>query len=262
MACASTTSAPPPTPPPSTSTPRSASGALDLRLRLRLLLRLLGAAMGGLCAGSPAAAALCSRQPHLAQHWGPGSRISRGCGEALQPGHCKTCQAAKCTGRHAELSPALIIAAVPVLQPELPGVPGGAAGPGLHYWLRCQGQQQLPHHAGAHPSICVWAQRCWCSLSVLSVADAAGVGCHASAATSALHLLRLLCLCLVVPAPAGQRRGAVPLSHPWHGRLAFLTSFNVGPCPLQFLRELGSGAVLVSGNELRMALKAGFDPTR
>ncbi len=31
---------------------------------------------------------------------------------------------------------------------------------------------------------------------------------------------------------------------------------------LQFLRELGSGAVLVSGNELRMALKAGFDPTR
>jgi diaminopimelate decarboxylase len=31
---------------------------------------------------------------------------------------------------------------------------------------------------------------------------------------------------------------------------------------MQFLRELGSGAVLVSGNELRMALKAGFDPTR
>ena len=31
---------------------------------------------------------------------------------------------------------------------------------------------------------------------------------------------------------------------------------------MQFLRELGSGAVLVSGNELRMALAAGFDPTR
>ena len=31
---------------------------------------------------------------------------------------------------------------------------------------------------------------------------------------------------------------------------------------LQLLRELGSGAVLVSGNELRLALKAGFDPTR
>ena len=34
------------------------------------------------------------------------------------------------------------------------------------------------------------------------------------------------------------------------------------PLPPQFLRELGSGAVLVSGNELRLALKAGFDPTR
>ena len=31
---------------------------------------------------------------------------------------------------------------------------------------------------------------------------------------------------------------------------------------MQLLRELGSGAVLVSGNELRLALKAGFDPTR
>lgn len=30
----------------------------------------------------------------------------------------------------------------------------------------------------------------------------------------------------------------------------------------QFLQSLGSGAVLVSGNELRTALKAGFDPTR
>ena len=30
----------------------------------------------------------------------------------------------------------------------------------------------------------------------------------------------------------------------------------------QYLQELGSGAVLVSGNELRMAIKAGFDPTR
>ena len=28
------------------------------------------------------------------------------------------------------------------------------------------------------------------------------------------------------------------------------------------LRALGSGAVLVSGNELRLALAAGFDPTR
>jgi diaminopimelate decarboxylase len=28
------------------------------------------------------------------------------------------------------------------------------------------------------------------------------------------------------------------------------------------LQSLGSGAVLVSGNELRMALKAGFDPSR
>jgi hypothetical protein len=40
---------------------------------------------------------------------------------------------------------------------------------------------------------------------------------------------------------------------------------NVVPFPCtapQFLRELGSGAVLVSGNELRLALKAGFDPTR
>jgi diaminopimelate decarboxylase len=34
------------------------------------------------------------------------------------------------------------------------------------------------------------------------------------------------------------------------------------PCLLQYLRELGSGAVLVSGNELRLAMKAGFDPTR
>ncbi|CAN6446594.1 unnamed protein product [Victoria cruziana] len=31
---------------------------------------------------------------------------------------------------------------------------------------------------------------------------------------------------------------------------------------LEFLRELGCGAVLVSGNELRLALHAGFDPTR
>jgi hypothetical protein len=31
---------------------------------------------------------------------------------------------------------------------------------------------------------------------------------------------------------------------------------------MQFLRELGSGAVLVSGNELRLAMMAGFDPTR
>lgn len=31
---------------------------------------------------------------------------------------------------------------------------------------------------------------------------------------------------------------------------------------VEFLREMGSGAVLVSGNELRLALKAGFDPTR
>ncbi len=31
---------------------------------------------------------------------------------------------------------------------------------------------------------------------------------------------------------------------------------------MELLRELGSGAVLVSGNELRLALKAGFDPTR
>ena len=31
---------------------------------------------------------------------------------------------------------------------------------------------------------------------------------------------------------------------------------------LNHLRSLGCGAVLVSGNELRLALKAGFDPTR
>lgn len=31
---------------------------------------------------------------------------------------------------------------------------------------------------------------------------------------------------------------------------------------VEFLREMGSGAVLVSGNELRLAVKAGFDPTR
>jgi diaminopimelate decarboxylase len=31
---------------------------------------------------------------------------------------------------------------------------------------------------------------------------------------------------------------------------------------LKLLRELGCGAVLVSGNELRLALRAGFDPTR
>nr|GEX91726.1 pyridoxal-dependent decarboxylase family protein [Tanacetum cinerariifolium] len=31
---------------------------------------------------------------------------------------------------------------------------------------------------------------------------------------------------------------------------------------LKHLRSLGCGAVLVSGNELRLALKAGFDPTR
>ena len=32
--------------------------------------------------------------------------------------------------------------------------------------------------------------------------------------------------------------------------------------PPQLLCGLGSGAVLVSGNELRLALRAGFDPTR
>ena len=31
---------------------------------------------------------------------------------------------------------------------------------------------------------------------------------------------------------------------------------------LGHLRQLGCGAVLVSGNELRLALRAGFDPTR
>lgn len=31
---------------------------------------------------------------------------------------------------------------------------------------------------------------------------------------------------------------------------------------LEHLRQLGCGAVLVSGNELRLALRAGFDPTR
>jgi diaminopimelate decarboxylase len=31
---------------------------------------------------------------------------------------------------------------------------------------------------------------------------------------------------------------------------------------LRLLRDLGCGAVLVSGNELRLALRAGFDPTR
>ena len=31
---------------------------------------------------------------------------------------------------------------------------------------------------------------------------------------------------------------------------------------LEHLRQLGCGAVLVSGNELRLALQAGFDPTR
>ena len=31
---------------------------------------------------------------------------------------------------------------------------------------------------------------------------------------------------------------------------------------LQHLRKLGSGAVLVSGNELKLALRAGFDPTK
>jgi diaminopimelate decarboxylase len=31
---------------------------------------------------------------------------------------------------------------------------------------------------------------------------------------------------------------------------------------LEHLRNLGCGAVLVSGNELKLALRAGFDPTR
>ena len=31
---------------------------------------------------------------------------------------------------------------------------------------------------------------------------------------------------------------------------------------LQHLQKLGSGAVLVSGNELKLAMAAGFDPTR
>lgn len=31
---------------------------------------------------------------------------------------------------------------------------------------------------------------------------------------------------------------------------------------LEHLRQLGCGAVLVSGNELRLALHAGFDPTK
>lgn len=31
---------------------------------------------------------------------------------------------------------------------------------------------------------------------------------------------------------------------------------------LEYLRQLGCGSVLVSGNELRLALHAGFDPTK
>lgn len=31
---------------------------------------------------------------------------------------------------------------------------------------------------------------------------------------------------------------------------------------LDYLRKLGCGAVLVSGNELRLALRAGFDPAK
>ena len=31
---------------------------------------------------------------------------------------------------------------------------------------------------------------------------------------------------------------------------------------MEHLRSLGSGAVLVSGNELHLAMAAGFDPTR
>lgn len=31
---------------------------------------------------------------------------------------------------------------------------------------------------------------------------------------------------------------------------------------MKHLRSLGSGAVLVSGNELKLAIEAGFDPTR
>ena len=31
---------------------------------------------------------------------------------------------------------------------------------------------------------------------------------------------------------------------------------------MKHLQSLGSGAVLVSGNELKLAMEAGFDPTR
>lgn len=46
------------------------------------------------------------------------------------------------------------------------------------------------------------------------------------------------------------------------GSIVVGASSTVPPCLPQYLRELGSGCVLVSGNELRLAMAAGFDPTR
>ena len=69
------------------------------------------------------------------------------------------------------------------------------------------------------------------------------------------------------PSPRQRRRAAragTPGEPPARTRstLAPAPTSAPPPPPQQFLRELGSGAVLVSGNELRLALKAGFDPTR
>ena len=44
--------------------------------------------------------------------------------------------------------------------------------------------------------------------------------------------------------------------------LCYAVKANNNLLIMKHLRSLGSGAVLVSGNELKLAMEAGFDPTR
>lgn len=44
--------------------------------------------------------------------------------------------------------------------------------------------------------------------------------------------------------------------------LCYAVKANNNLLIMKELRSLGSGAVLVSGNELKLAVEAGFDPTR
>jgi len=161
-ACASTTSAPPPTPRPSTSTPRSASGAYRC---------------SSFC--SPTAACCAWLLPQLIPCGGLLAFLP-----LLQGAHPVSARVLLAGLSAAPLLPLLtpqpstwsplpaahfllatptqvvdsVRLTVAVLQAELQGVPGGAAGPGLDYRLRREGQQQLPHHAGVRS--CLPARLC------------------------------------------------------------------------------------------------------